>query len=294
VTWLAERLAQPEPLIAPGAYDALSAKVIASRGFEVVYVGGYSVAASAFGVPDIGMVSGSELLDAYRRIRSATDAPLIVDADNGYGGPVSVARTVRELKRIGVVALHIEDQVTPKRCGHMEDKRVVPIDESAARIRAAVGAAGADGPAIIARSDALQPEGLESVVERGRAYEAAGAAAFFVDAPGSLEELRGIRDAVSIPLVFNAASTGKTPPLTVTEVSELGYSLIIYPNQPLYAAFAAAEAWLDGVPGDGVINTADGLPGFDRFNDFLGLSAYAEWERQVSAGRDASIETLSI
>lgn len=286
--WLASRLASGPPLLAPGAYDALSAKLVEAAGYEAIYVGGYSIAGGAYALPDIGLVGAAELLDAYRRIRAATSLPLIVDADHGYGGPATVARTVGALKDVGVAALHVEDQTSPKRCGHMADKQVVSVAEATARVRAAVAAAGSDGPLIIARTDALQPEGLTSALERGRAFEDAGASAFFVDAPSSVTELAAIREAVDIPVVFNAASSGKTPLLSLDQVSELGYELVIWPNQLLYVASRAVRDWLATAPGMAATNAETGLPAFAEFNDFLGLSRYTEWDHEIAAGAPRS------
>lgn len=290
--WLLERLEAGPPLIAPGAFDAVSGRLIEQRGFEAIYCGGYAAVASAFGHPDLGLAGMTDMLSVYGRVRGATRVPMIVDADTGYGGPLNVARTVCELASLGVSAIQIEDQVNPKQCGHLDRKEVVPIPEATRRIQAAVRTTGDAGPAIIARTDALAPEGIASAIERANRYFAAGAAVVLVDAMRGREEMEQIRAAVDGPLMFNAASTGKGPVLPAAELAELGYSLIVYPIEALYAAYGAMRSMLD-VLHAGELVPEQGewrRPTFDEVNDFLGFHAMLDWEREMA---EVSVEPVA-
>src|ERR1051326_6550316 len=211
---LRELLAEPEPILAPGAYDCLSARLIEQAGFDVVYMTGFGTSASRLGRPDIGLLSFGEMVDQARRIVQAVDVPVIADADNGYGNPINVIRTVREYEAAGVAAIHIEDQVTPKKCGHMENKHVIATDEMVVKVRAAVEARRSEDFLIIARTDARAVEGLDQALERARRYREAGADMLFVEAPTSEDEIQRIADELpDTPLLFNWAEGGKTPPV---------------------------------------------------------------------------------
>src|SRR5439155_5366218 len=185
-------LAAPGLIIAPGAYDALSARLIEQAGFDVVYMTGSGAANSLLGQPDLGLTTMTEMAGQAARVGAATTLPVVADADTGYGGPLNVRRTVQEYERAGVAALHIEDQTFPKRCGHFAGKSVIPIDEMVAKIKAAVAARSDPDLVVIARSDAAAVEGIDAALKRGRAYQAAGADALFIEAPSSVDELRQI------------------------------------------------------------------------------------------------------
>src|SRR5947207_8862686 len=192
-TRLRELLAGPELIVAPGAYDALSARLIVQAGFSVVYMTGFGTAASVLGQPDVGLLTMSEMVGRVAALAAvAGDVPLIADADTGYGNPISVRRTIQEYERTGVAALHIEDQVWPKKCGHMEGKQVIPMEEMVQKVRAAVDARRNPDFVIIARTDANAVNGLEDAMRRARAYRDAGADVLFIEAPRSVEELRTI------------------------------------------------------------------------------------------------------
>src|SRR5579871_1861342 len=224
-------LAQPDLLVAPGAYDALSARLIAQAGFPAVYMTGFGTAASVLGQPDVGLLTMSEMVARAAALAAVVGGlPLIADADTGYGNPINVRRTVREYERAGVAAIHIEDQVWPKKCGHMEGKQVIPSDEMVQKIRAAVDARQDPDFVIIARTDANAVYGLEDALQRGRAYRDAGADVIFIEAPRSLEELQAIaRTFEGVPLLYNWAESGKTPLLPLGDIHALGFKLVIFP-----------------------------------------------------------------
>src|ERR1700738_4523528 len=237
-TRLRQLLAGPNLLVAPGAFDALSARLIAQAGFSAVYMTGFGTAASCLGQPDVGLLTMSEMVARASALASVVgDLPLIADADTGYGNPINVRRTIREYERAGVAGLHIEDQVWPKKCGHMEGKQVIPMDEMAQKVRAAVDARQDPDFVIIARTDANAVNGLEDALRRGRAYREAGADVIFIEAPRSLEELQAIAQAFpDAPLLFNWAESGKTPLLPLHEIHALGFKLVIFPVSLLFAA----------------------------------------------------------
>ena len=262
------------PLLAPGAYDALTARLVEQAGFDVVYMTGFGTTASLVGRPDVGLLTGTEMVDNARRIAAAVDVPVIADADTGYGNAINVVRTVQLYEQAGVAGLHLEDQVTPKRCGHMTGKAVVGTGEMVGKIRAAVAARRDPDLVLIARTDAAAVEGLDAALARARAYADAGADALFVEAPASeddiarvAEELKGVA-----PLVFNWAEGGRTPPIPLGRITELGFSLVLHPIGTLLAATAGVRALLAALRTDGTPTAAlPGLPTFDAFTDLIGL-----------------------
>ena len=262
---LRELLAGPEPVLAPGAYDALSARLVERAGFPAVYMTGFGASASLLGRPDVGLLSFDEMAGHARRLAQAVSVPLIADADDGYGNPLNVMRTVREYAAAGVAALHIEDQVAPKRCGHMEGKEVIDAAEMVEKVRAAVEARGDGELLIIARTDARAVEGLDSALERARRYREAGADALFVEAPETEQEIEAVAAAFpDVPLVFNWVDGGKTPQLPLDRIRELGFALVIYPVTTLFAAARAVADVLDRLGEHDV-------PSFDAFTDMIGL-----------------------
>jgi 2,3-dimethylmalate lyase len=235
---LRELLAAGEPVVAPGAYDALSARLIEQAGFDAVYMTGFGASASLLGQADVGLLSFAEMADQARRLAQAVTVPLIADADDGYGNDLNVIRTVREYEAAGVAALHIEDQVAPKRCGHMAGKDVIPASEMCEKVRAAVEAR--DELVIIARTDARAVEGLDAALERAGLYADAGADVLFVEAPETEEEVVAVADAFpDTPLLFNAVDGGRTPLLPPGRLRELGFAIVL---RPLVTLFAAARA----------------------------------------------------
>ncbi|HUY61884.1 MAG TPA: isocitrate lyase/PEP mutase family protein, partial [Candidatus Dormibacteraeota bacterium] len=237
---LRELLARPAPVLAPGAYDALSARLVEEAGFPAVYMTGFGTAASYLGRPDVGLVTMSEMVDNARRIVQAVATPVIADADTGYGNPINVVRTVRAYEAAGVAGLHLEDQVAPKKCGHMAGKQVIPAAEMVEKIRAAVAARTDPDLVLIARTDARAVEGLDAALDRARRYRDAGADVLFVEAPQSADEIAAVAAAFpDTPLLFNWAEGGKTPPVSLDRLRELGYRIVIFPISTLLAATAA-------------------------------------------------------
>ncbi len=232
-------LAAGGTIVAPGAYDCITARLVEKAGFPAVYVTGSGVSMSLLGAPDIGVVSFSEVLERITRIADIVSIPIIADADTGYGGTVNIFRTVRELERAGVSAIQIEDQEWPKRCGHEPGRRVVSTAAMEARIRAAVAARHDPDCKIIARTDARTDEGIDAAIARMRCYRAAGADILFVESPESREELARIVREVPGPHVANMVEGGRTPVLDVAALQELGFRIVIFPNS-LTRLFAAA------------------------------------------------------
>jgi len=283
---LRELLRGPDPVLAPGAFDALSARIVEAAGFSAVYMTGFGTAASLLGRPDVGLLGMTEMVDNARRMVGAVDIPVIADADTGYGNPISVIRTVQEYERAGVAGIHIEDQVAPKRCGHLEGKQVIPPAEMAEKIRAAVDARSTADLLIIARTDARAVEGLDSALDRARRYQEAGADALFVEAPQDEAEIEAVARAFpDVPLLFNWAEGGKTPPVTHARLRELGFRIVIFPISTLLAATRAMREVLEHIRLDGTpAGALAGLPRFGEFTDFIGLPEVRGLEARYATG----------
>jgi 2,3-dimethylmalate lyase len=282
---LRKLIAGRETIIAPGAYDALTARIFEQAGFPAVYMTGFGATASLLGRPDVGLLTMSQMVDNARRIAQAIDVPLIADADTGYGNPLNVIRTVQEYELAGVSAIHIEDQITPKKCGHMENKQVVAASEMSEKIHAAIEARTSPDFLIIARTDARAVEGLDSALRRARMYREAGADVLFVEAPQSeLEVTRIANELADVPLLFNFAEGGKTPPISLGRIRELGYRIVIFPIGALLAATTAvrklaAEIQVHGTPAE----LLPELISFHEFNQMIGLSEIQQLERRFSS-----------
>jgi 2,3-dimethylmalate lyase len=268
-------------VLMPGVYDALTARIAARVGFEIVFISGYSVSASRLGEPDFGFVTQTEMADAARSVCRVSEAPVIVDADTGYGNPLNVIRTVNDLQDAGAAGVFLEDQVWPKKCGHMAGKEVVPSGDHAAKLRAAADARGERDLFIVARTDARQPLGLDAAIERCLAYKEAGADALFVEAPLSVEELEQIASELPGPLVANMIERGVTPHLTRTELEQLGFNLIVCPLAGLFAAAQAATEVLSELKEkETTAGVIDSMMSFDDFNELVGLDErYADEAR---------------
>ena len=259
-------------IIFPGVYDAVSAKLAEQAGFELLFISGYSVSASRLGEPDFGLVTQSEMAEAARSVCRAVGVPVIVDADTGYGNPLNVIRTVQDLVEAGAAGMFLEDQVWPKRCGHMKGKKVVPLDEYVQKIRAAVDARAEDDFFIVARTDANQAVGLDEAIRRVMAARDAGADAAFIEAPDSLEQLKTIAKQVPGPLVANMLERGVTPLLNREELRDLGFALAVCPLSGIYAAARAMKAIYAELRAKGTTREAlDKLITFDEFHDLVGL-----------------------
>ena len=272
---LRELLNGPELILAPGAFDALSARLVEEAGFPAVYMTGFGASASVLGQPDVGLLTMTEMVDHARRMADAVrGTPVIADADTGYGNPINVIRTVQEYERSGVAAIQFEDQVAPKKCGHMLGKEVVPIQDMVAKIKAAVDARRSSDFVIIARTDARAVEGLDSALERGQQYRDAGADVLFIEAPETVDEIRTIaKTFTDTPLLFNWAEGGKTPPITHQELLDLGsYKLVIFPIGTLLVATQAMRGLLKAIKESGSpIEVMDKLVPFQEFLNFIGL-----------------------
>jgi carboxyvinyl-carboxyphosphonate phosphorylmutase len=282
---LRERISGSAPLVAPGAYDALSARLIEQAGFGAVYMTGFGTTASLIGRPDVGLLSGAEMVDNARRIVSAVDVPVIADADTGYGNAINVVRTVQLYEQAGVAGIQLEDQVMPKKCGHMSGKLLIGADEMAGKLRAAVEARRDPDLLIIARTDAVAVTGVDDAIARARSFAEAGADLLFVEAPTSEEDIARVAEELRdvAPLVFNWAEGGRTPPLSLERIAELGFSLVIYPIGTLLAATAGMRALLSTLQADGTPTAAlPGLPTFDEFTDLIGLPEVQRLERRFS------------
>ena len=222
-------LNDPGIIVAPGAYDCLTARLIESAGFPAVYMTGAGMSVSRLGYPDLGLATMTEMLDHARYMADAVDAPLIADADTGYGGVLNVRRTVRQYERTGVAAIHIEDQDFPKRCGHLDDKRVIPVGDMAQKIRAAVDARTDDDLTIIVRTDALAVTGWDDSMRRCEEYIKAGADVLFVEALRSLDDVRRAARNLDVPLLYNYVETGKSPLLSTADLEQAGFKIVIFP-----------------------------------------------------------------
>lgn len=286
---LVELLDRPEVLAAPGVPDALSARLVAEAGFEAVYMSGDATTAVRLGMPDVGLLTMSEMVDNAGRIADAVDLPVIADADTGYGGPVNVRRTVRDYERAGVAAIQMEDQVWPKRCGHLAGKRVIPAAEMAAKVKAAVDARRDRDFLVIARTDALAIEGFQAALDRVALYGEAGADILFVEAPTSLEQLATI-GRLPARTMYNASASGKTPILDTAELTRLGFALAIYPGQALFAAIPAIRAALRHIRQTG---DPRGMPvplaGFADYVQLLGIDEVRAFEAAHGLPEDQQV-----
>jgi carboxyvinyl-carboxyphosphonate phosphorylmutase len=289
---LRKMLAGPEPVLAPGAYDGLTARLVEKSGFEAVYMTGFGTAASLLGRPDVGLLTLSEMVDNARRVVQAVGVPVIADADNGYGNPINVIRTVREYETAGVSAIHIEDQVAPKKCGHIEGKQVIAAGEMVEKVHAAVEARRSEDFLIIARTDARVVEGMEGALERARRYREAGADVLFVEAPESEEEIAAVAEAFpDVPLLFNWVEGGKTPPVPLDRLKELGFRLLIFPISALLVATRCVQEVLSRIRADGSpIPVMDQLLPMEEFLDFIGLPEIRELEGRFE---DKEVRTSS-
>ena len=265
-------LVAADTILMPGVYDAITARIAARLGFEIVFISGYSVSAARLGEPDFGFLTESEMADAARSVTRVSTAPVIVDADTGYGNAVNVMRTVRDFQDAGAAGVFLEDQVWPKKCGHFQGKQVIPTAEHAAKIRAAAAARGERDLFIVARTDARQPHGLDEAIARCLAYKEAGADALFVEAPQSVEELERIGRELPPPVVANMIERGVTPHLTRQELKDLGFQLIVCPLAALYAATKAAQKVLTELRDQETTAALyDDLTTFDEFGELVEL-----------------------
>jgi 2-methylisocitrate lyase-like PEP mutase family enzyme len=281
---LKQLLQRDKLLVAPGCFDGLSARLVEEAGFDAAYLSGGAVARS-MGIPDIGLVTMSETIERAAQVVSAVKLPVIADADTGYGNAVNLVRTVREFERVGVAAIHIEDQITPKRCGHLDGKEVISIAEMSKKLEAALAARGDKDFCIIARTDARGVHGFDNAIERARAFAKLGVDAVFVEAPQSEEELAEIpRRLPGIPLLVNVFKGGKTPMLPMDRLQAMGYRIAIYPSETQRAAIHAMRAALSTLKREGTTESIDAsLTTFKERDRVVGLDGWQKIERDYLA-----------
>jgi 2-methylisocitrate lyase-like PEP mutase family enzyme len=276
---LKQALAERRAILVPGAANALTARIIEDLGFEAIYLTGAGLANTSLGVPDIGLITLTELVDATAAIAAVTSLPLIVDADTGFGNALNVARTVRALERAGAAAIQLEDQVSPKRCGHFEGKEVIPASEMAGKLKAAVDTRNSEEFLVIARTDARAVEGLEAAIARAQLYAEAGADLTFVEAPVSPSELAEIPRRLPVPQVANMVVGGETPLASQQELAAMGFGLVLYANAALQASVLAMQEVLGALRRDGSLARVE-----------YRLASFAERQRLVSKGEWDALE----
>jgi 2-methylisocitrate lyase-like PEP mutase family enzyme len=271
-------------VIAPGAFDGISARLIAEAGFEAVYMTGAGTAASRIGQPDLGLITLTEMVANAAAIVECTGLPVIADGDTGYGNPLNVIRTMREYERAGVAAIHLEDQTFPKRCGHMEGKQVVPAEEFVQKIKAACDARRSEEFIIIARTDANTVYGFEEAVRRGTLYAEAGADVLFIEAPLTMEEMKSIPKLIKAPCLVNVAGpASRTPALATDELRSMGYKIAIHPAISMDAVVTAIRRALKRLKGEGISWDPENVVGPQKFFEAMGLETWKACEKNYIA-----------
>lgn len=267
-------VAKKQGLVVPGAYDGISAKLVQQAGFPAVYMTGYGTSASRLGLPDLGFAGLAEMADHARNLAAVLDIPLIADADTGYGNALNVRRTVQMYEAAGVAALHIEDQITPKRCGHLSGHQVIPRGEFAGKIRAAVEARTDPELLIIARTDAISAVDVDEALRRGEAAATAGADVLFIEAPRDEAQVERVARAFDTPLLYNYAPGGRSPLLPFPRLRALGFAIILLPVDTLFVGVQAIRQFLAEVTArDDVLSLKDRYIPFRDFNELIGVNA---------------------
>jgi len=270
-----------KPLVIPGVYDAIGAKIVEKVGFEAMFQTGYGTSATLFGMPDYGFIGSTETVDNARRICRAVSAPVIVDADTGYGNALSVWKLVSELENAGASGIFLEDQRWPKRCGHMQGKEVVSKEEYTEKLQAALDARSNKNFIIVARTDARATEGLDKAIERGLYYKKVGADVIFVEAPKTIQEMKKIGSSINAPLVANMIEGGATPISSQINLFEMGFKIILYPLSVLFSNTYAALQILRELKRSGTTRKFNKkLVNFNQFNDLVELKKYRKLEKQ--------------
>lgn len=281
-----ELLKTKKMVVAPGAHDGMTAKIIGRLGFDAVYMTGYGQSASHLGQPDVGLMTMSEMVARASSIVEAAGVPVIADADTGFGNAVNVMRTVREYEKAGVAVIQLEDQVMPKKCGHMIGREIIAMDEMVGKIKAAVDTRMNPDFMIMARTDARTIMGIDEAIKRGQAYKEAGADIVFIESPESVEEMKTITTQIDGYTLANMVEGGRTPLLKNQELEALGFNLTIYPTASIYVATKAmVDLWTALKNDDTTANVMDKMVTFAEFNDLIGLDAIREIERNYATGR---------
>ena len=279
-------LKSKKPLVIPGVYDALSAKIAQKVGFNAIFQTGYGTSATLFGMPDYGFIGSTETVDNARRICSAVSVPVIIDADTGYGNALSVWKLVKELESAGAGGIFLEDQKWPKRCGHMQGKEIISQEEYTEKLSAAIDARESKDFIIVARTDARANEGLDNAIQRGKENKKTGADAIFVEAPRSLDEMKKIGKEINAPLVANMIEGGATPLNSAEVLNKIGFKIILYPLSVLYANTFATMNILKELKDTG--NTSkykQKIVNFDQFNDLVELSKFKKMEKRYGKSK---------
>ena len=272
-TQLRKLLGEPGIIMAPGAYDCLTAKIIENAGFPAVYMTGAGTSVATLGYPDLALATMGEMVGNAADIAATVSVPVIADADTGYGGILNIQRTVRQYQRAGVAAVHIEDQEFPKRCGHLDNKRVIEIDEMVGKIRAAVDARTDDDFVIIVRTDALAVTGWDDTMRRCEAFTRAGADVLFVEAIRSPEEAERVVASVELPLLYNFVESGKSPLFTAQELESLGFKIVIYPASAFLTVGKVVSGLMDELRKKGTTaHLVDGMITLQEGFELMGLS----------------------
>ncbi len=275
-------IAAPEILVIPGVHDPLCARIAKKVGFKAVFLSGYASSAALLGAPDVGLLTLTEMVDCARRIVEATDLPVFADGDTGHGNVANVARTMRLFERAGVAAIFFEDQVSPKRCGHMAGKQVVTPEEMIARIGAAADARVDPDLIIMARTDALAVHGIDDAIERMGRYLEAGADMAFVEAPQSREQMQRILTELRAPHMANMVPGGRTPIVPARELERIGFACVAYPTALTYVMARAARELLEHLHRTGsTLGVEERMMTFDEFNDLVGLPELRAWEDRI-------------
>ncbi len=270
-----------KPLVIPGVYDALGAKIVEKVGFEAMFQTGYGTSATLFGMPDYGFIGSTETVDNARRICRAVSIPVIVDVDTGYGNALTVDKLVRELEVAGASGIFLEDQKWPKRCGHMQGKEVIPKDEYAEKLQAAIDARSNKDFIIVARTDARAIEGLDNAIERGLYYKKIGADVIFIEAPKNIQEMSKIGNAIDAPLVANMIEGGVTPISSVSKLHKMGFKIILYPLSVLFSnTYASLQILRELKRSGSTVKLKKNMVNFDQFNEIVELSKYKKLEKQ--------------
>jgi 2-methylisocitrate lyase-like PEP mutase family enzyme len=282
---LRQQLGGPDIVVVPGAADAITARIIEAAGFPAVYATGAGFANASFAIPDVGLVSVTEVIDHVRRMADSVDIPLVVDADTGYGGVLNVYRTVRQLERAGAAAIQLEDQSDPKRCGHFDGQMVVPAQAMLGKLAAALDARTDPDVLIIARTDARESEGFPAAVERAQAYAEAGADVIFLEAPRTVDELATVPARIPAPCLVNIVEGGKTPELPALELQKLGYKIALFANTALRVGIRAVESAMSTLRAEGTTKSLiPDMVTWDERQQLIGLAdAQAREDRYYGA-----------
>jgi len=280
-----ERLADVNDIIIlPGVYDALTAKIAEDVGFETAFQTGYGTSASMLGMPDFGFLNAGETLENAKRIINSVNIPILVDIDTGYGNPLNVWKIVKDLERIGAKGIFLEDQVWPKRCGHMTGKTVIPKEEYILKLHAAIDAREDNEFIIVARTDSLAQFGIEEAIERGKEYKRIGADVIFIEAPKTIDQMELIAKEIKAPLLANMIEEGITPNLTADQLRKMGFKMVVFPLSALYSATFAIKQTLQTLKKTGTTKELKNkMITFQEFNDLVNLSAYRKLEKKYSS-----------